>query len=475
MPFLKVYISSLFLLCALNAFPQSQNKIIKQTLKEATLNFDHEDYYHAWPLYQKVLNYEPKNEPAGLNSAVCLFNLNYPVDSLVRLIPNLSASSLNDSKFYLAKIKHLQEQFDDAIILLEKYLTSKQKKHLQVNEDPTYLLNVCKNAKAYLKLPHRSVIKNMGAQINSEEADDVPVIVPDESTLYFTSRRQTKPNDKKDVSNRYYEDIYISYKKNSVWENAQNVGSPINTQTHDACVAISPDAQSMIIYRNSPDLRSGDLYLAKMGTEGKWENPVIMGPEINSQFIETSACFTNDTATLYFTSNRPGGYGGKDIYRIKKLPNGKWALPYNLGPDINTLYDEEAPYLHPDETTFYFSSKGHSTMGNYDVFKSTLDGENKFTQPENLGYPINSVADDVNFIMSINGQTGYYSSVRKESFGQSDIYQIDTRFGDNNLVVKHGTAFKKDVPAKIKITLVDNDAGGINGIYYSNPITGKFI
>jgi hypothetical protein len=201
-----------------------------------------------------------------------------------------------------------------------------------------------------------------------------------------------------------------------------------------------------------------------------------MAKEINSQFIETSACFSNDTNEIYFISNRPGGYGGKDIYRLRKLPNGRWAMPFNLGPNINTAYDEDSPYLHPDNVTLYYSSKGHNTMGEYDVFKSVLDPEtNVFTKAENLGYPINDVGNDIFFVLSVDGQRGYYSSLKEETFGSNDIYTIDTRFGDNDLKVKHGIAYKDGVPSKVKITLLDNEGKAINGTYNSNPKTGKFI
>ncbi|MGZ4044529.1 MAG: hypothetical protein ACXVO9_15095, partial [Bacteroidia bacterium] len=173
---------------------------------------------------------------------------------------------------------------------------------------------------------------------------------------------------------------------------------------------------------------------------------------------------------------RPGGYGGKDIYRIKHLPNGKWAMPYNLGPEINTQYDEDAPFIHPDGVTMYFSSKGHNTMGNYDVFKSVLDLEtNQFSKAENLGYPINTVSNDIFFVMSVDGQRGYYSSIKEDTYGDNDIYEIDTRFGDNDLKVKHGMAYKNETPAKVKITLLDNEGNTVNGTYFSNPKTGKFI
>ena len=117
----------------------------------------------------------------------------------------------------------------------------------------------------------------------------------------------------------------MSHKTNGAWGPAENIGKPVNTEENDGCVAISPDGYKMIVYRSTPDGINGNLYETKLNSKGKWETPVVFGLEINSQYHESSACFTNDTSIMYFCSTRPGGYGGKDIYRIKRLPNGKWS------------------------------------------------------------------------------------------------------------------------------------------------------
>lgn len=474
----KKYILFCFIFCTAFVFAQTKEnkKKVKELLKEAQLSFDIEDHLRAWNTYRKVLILDPKNEKAGVNSAISFFKLDYSLDSAQFFLQALNSSTLIDAKYYLAKVKHLQKNFDEAIQLLVDYNKESPKKRLHNVEETSYLIDVCKAAKILINKPHRSVINNMGPEINSIYADYVPVMVPDENTLYFTSRREGSSNNKKDAYGNFYEDVYVATKEKGKWNKVENVKAPINSETNDACVAISPDGQSMIIFRTSPDQVTGDLFITKLGIDNKWEPLQKMAKEINSQFIETSACFSNDTSQMYFSSDRPGGYGGKDIYRIKKLPNGRWALPFNLGPNINTLYDEDSPYLHPDNVTLYFSSKGHNTMGNYDVFKSIFNPEtNQFSKAENLGYPINNVGNDIFFVLSVDGQRGYYSSLKEETIGNVDIYQIDTRFGDNDLKVKHGMAFKDDMPSKVKITLLDNEGNAVNGTYNSNPKTGKFI
>lgn len=468
----------LFLLCSLvgNSQTKSEKKTIKKALKEAQEYIYIEDYAAAWREYRKALAIDPKNDLASVNGAFCIFKLNYDADSAARLSSNLTVSKMPDAKYFLAKIKHHQRSFDEAISLLDHYNVTPAKERLVSIEETNYFINVCKNAKAFIAKPHLSIIKNIGPEINSPYPDYVPVILPDESALFFTSKRDGGAENLKNNDNNFFEDVYVSYKKNDKWEKAKNIGPPINSETNDACVAISPDGQRMIIYRTSKDMISGDLYLSQLMPDNKWGPLEKMGPEINSQYIETSACFSNDISEIYFSSNRPGGYGGKDIYRVKKRPDGLWAEPYNLGPAINTTRDEDAPFLHPDGVTLYFSSQGHNTMGEYDVFRSVLNlDDNQFSKAENLGYPINDVGNDIFFVLSVDGQRGYYSSHKKDTYGGVDIYQIDTRFGDNDLQVQQGIAKVNNIPGRVSITLFDKENNRLNGNYYSNSENGKFI
>lgn len=473
-----ITLAFLFGVAAFSASAQnkSDKKVIKRSLKDAQNFIYSEDYAAAWNEYRQVLALDKKNEVAGVNGAFCLYKLNYEADSSFRLVPVLTTAQSPDAKYFLARIKHSQRSFDEAISLLEHYNTTPPKDRLVNMEETNYFLSVCKNAKNYTARPHRSIIKNIGPAINSRFQDYVPVILPDESAMYFTSKRDNGNEDNRNTDNNYFEDVYVSHRRDSVWQPAVNVGEPINSETNDACVAISPDGQRMIVYRTAKDQLTGDLYITSLMQDNKWGPLEKMGDEINSQYIETSACFSNDVSEIYFSSNRPGGYGGKDIYRVKKRPDGQWAVPQNLGPAVNSLRDEDAPFLHPDGITLYFSSKGHSTMGEYDVFKSVLNTENnQFSQAENLGYPINDVGNDIFFVLSVDGQRGYYSSNKKDSYGGIDIYQIDTRFGDNDLQVQRGVATVNDIPGRVSITLFDAETNQLNGNYYSNSSTGKFV
>src|SRR6185369_11165079 len=139
---------------------------------------------------------------------------------------------------------------------------------------------------------------------------------------------------------------------------------------------------------------------------------------------ESHACLTNDGNTIYFVSDRPGGFGGRDIYRCVKLPNGAWSKALNVGPVINTEYDEDGGFMHPDGKTFFFASKGHKTMGGFDIMFSILDEDNKFTEPFNLWHPINTPDDDVFYTTSHDGKRAYFSSAKEGGYGEKDIYMI---------------------------------------------------
>ena len=154
------------------------------------------------------------------------------------------------------------------------------------------------------------------------------------------------------------------------------------------------------------------------------ESTKVLENNVNSKYWETTANLDLYHNILLFVSDREGGYGGRDIWMVKKLPNGNWTKPQNLGEPINTEYDEESPYLHPDGKTLYFSSVGHKSMGGFDIFKSTLNKDLTWSAPVNIGYPINTVSDDLFFTPTVSGNNALFSSYRDEGKGDYDIYEL---------------------------------------------------
>src|SRR5690606_24474694 len=197
---------------------------------------------------------------------------------------------------------------------------------------------------------------------------------------------------------------------------------PINNAYHNSNLAISADVSTLFLFN---DEGNGDIYFSDL-IDGKWSVPQPLPGIINSSFQEKSITISSDEKTLYFSSDRPGGYGGLDIYKATLDSKGDWSNVKNLGPIINTEFDDDGPFIDYDGVTFYFSSKGHKGMGGHDIFKSVFNPQsNEWSEPQNLGYPINTPDDDIYFVASPkDDKRAYYSSVREDGMGYTDIYMI---------------------------------------------------
>lgn len=310
--------------------------------------------------------------------------------------------------------------FDKAIKVFEAYIDS-----MGTSASPYQLaradkaIRECEAGMELIKNPVRVRIENLGPNINSKFADYAPVLTEDENKIMFTSRREgTTGNLVDPTDSMYLEDIYLSYRVDGDWAPARNVGRPINSTEHDGTINLSPDGKKLLIYRT---VGGGDVFeSSQQGIE--WSAPKGI-KEINSKWYENHAAYSIDGKTLFFISNRDdsSGIGSKDIYVADVSDNGKIANIRNAGEIINTKYEEDGVFCHPDGKTIYFSSRGHNTMGGFDIFKTTFE-DGRFTSPVNVGYPINSPEDDVFFILSKDGKRAYFSSYRDEGFGDKDIY-----------------------------------------------------
>ncbi|MBL4657346.1 MAG: PD40 domain-containing protein [Flavobacteriales bacterium] len=318
-------------------------------------------------------------------------------------------------------------------------------------------------------------IINIGKAINSSFADYHPLITADESVMYFTARRDNTTGGKIDPNfNIYYEDIYFSKKIDGKWSQARNLGLPINTAGHDAATGLSPDGQSLFVYRDA------NIYQSKLDGE-VWTNPEKLNKNINSKYKETAACFSFDGLTMYFISDRIGGQGGLDIYKSKLDKKGEWGAAQNLGSVVNSSANEEAVFMHPDGKTLYFSSQGHGSMGGYDIFSAVYNEKSKsWSRPVNIGAPINTSGDDVFFVLAANGEKGYYSSSKTGGSGEKDIYEILflKKAIKPELTLYKGTVTNdknEPVEADIEVTVVDSETDEVFAKTKSNKATGDFL
>ena len=329
-------------------------------------------------------------------------------------------------------------------------------------------------AEEQLQYPEIVNIINLGDAINTEAHEYVPLISANEELIIFTSRRE-EDSKTMDPLGEPFENVYYSKSIDArTWSPAKLLEGKVNTDGHDACVGLSPDGNTLYIFRTNENQVGGDLY-ESLFIDNKWITPVRMSKNINGLYsIEPSASISLDGSTFYFSSNREGGFGGFDLYRVIKLPNGEWSLPLNLGPGVNTIFDEDAPYIHPDGTSLYFSSKGFQNMGGYDIFKS-VSKDDVFQSPVNLGAPTNSTKDDIYFTIPANEQHGYYSSGKKGGYGKQDIYRIDYLERSLRQSVIAAKVTLNGTPSFSEISLIDLETGEMVGVYSSNPTTGKFI
>jgi outer membrane protein OmpA-like peptidoglycan-associated protein len=377
--------------------------------------------------------------------------------------------------FYLGQAYHFNNKFDQAIDAFNKFREYTDPKDLNLASEINRQIEFCINGKMLSEAPVAMEVKNLGKNINSAFPEYAPVISADESVLIFTSRRNNSTGGKIAEDGGFFEDIYISYNNNGEWSEPQSIGTNINTAGHEATIGLSVDGQQLFIYKD--DNGDGNIYYSKLDGD-TWQTPVKLSDNVNSKSWESHATISSDGNTLYFTSDRKGGFGGRDIYFSRRLPNGDWGLPINMGPKINTPYDEEGPFIHPDNRTLFFSSKGHNSMGGFDVFISIKDDNGNWSQAMNMGFPLNSSDDDVFYVLSADGKRAYYSSFKEDGYGEKDLYMASfIEFKEKPLALVKGTV--KDaygnVPKDVVIIVTDNESGETIGTYIPNSKTGNYL
>jgi outer membrane protein OmpA-like peptidoglycan-associated protein len=241
---------------------------------------------------------------------------------------------------------------------------------------------------------------------------------------------------------------------------------------------ISSDGQKMLIFMGAITDPGSLFMISKSGDT--WSKPALINPVINTpKYLESTASITPDGKTIYFASDRMGGQGGLDIWRTSMQANGAWSTPVNLGPEVNSKANEDAPFIHPDQKTLFFTSDGHNTMGGRDVFVSRLSGT-QWKAPENMGYPVNTTANDNYFTLIADGTRAYFSSDRKGGLGGQDIYYLDMPADAANipLTMIKGKILNAETgkPMPTKIYLVDNQTNKkLDFVYDPDPETGNYL
>jgi outer membrane protein OmpA-like peptidoglycan-associated protein len=376
--------------------------------------------------------------------------------------------------FYLdlGDLYYQDEQLKKSIAVFEKYHTTVRDAR-QKSEVNLKILQA-KHALLIMRTERQVSIKQLEPNVNTEYTEYNPVVSADESVMAFTGLRPNTGRTR--TGEKMIEEIFISQNQLGAWSVPQKI--EVKVETNLGTAGLSADGQEMIIYlQTGPG--NGDLFIMRKEGSG-WGRPTPMGDNINTRFNETTASLTPDGKTLYFASDRPGGYGGLDIYKSEKEADGSWGKAANLGPNINSKYDEDAPFIHPNQQILFFTSNNpEKSIGGKDILKSDLQA-NGWGPSVNMGYPINTTSNDNYFTLIADGSRGYFSSDRKGSMGGQDIYQLEMPedYETIPLTMIKGRILDAEThkPLPTKIYMVDNQTKEkIDYVYNPNPATGDYL
>ncbi len=429
-------------------------------------------YYFAQLLAEKLMLYKPESPNYNYRIGFIIMQLNgdyrkaipYLEKAVSDTDKNWDAISIkeksapNDSYYYLAKAYHLNNELDKAQENYAAFNNASIKKSPLIKDSELAQKQVVV-ARKNLANPTKGKITNLGSTVNTKYPEYSPVVSLDGSAIYYTSRRpwDNKASEKY-VNNRLNlnpEDIYVSYMElDSTW----GIGTRLlfcEADRNEASVSVSTDERRLLLYKD--DKGFGDIFYTDFYASRFKDIKPIDIPGLNTDAWETHAVISPDGMSLFFVSDREGGYGGRDLYYMSKKADGTWTEPKNMGPSINTAYEEDAPFVSFDNRTLYFGSNGPTSMGGFDIFYTKLDTDNTWSAPVNMGVPYNSTNDDLFYTTTIDGTRGYLTSFRADSKGDKDIYEIKSdKIGIENIAVLKGkikTVGDKPIPEDIAVLI----------------------
>jgi outer membrane protein OmpA-like peptidoglycan-associated protein len=483
-----------FCLLAVSGLFAGNSRDFEKKFDRAEVLYKGGNFSNALPMYLELYRSDSTNFNICYKLGACYLRTGKSYDKAVHFLEKAVGGAAADfmdetvkerraplnSHKLLGDAYHMNYRFDDAIASYEKYrqlLQSNRVHNRELVKEIARKIEMCKTGRELMAHPAEVKIVNLGTSINSSHPDYSPRLSADQSTMIFTSRRPENTGGKTYDGGQYFEDIYIATRRGDQWGKAQNIGWPINTVGNEAAIGISADGQEILIYKD--DMGDGNIYSSRLEGD-KWSQPKKLNSYINSPYWEPSAFLSADGLSLFFVSDRPGGHGGTDIYRSRRAPGGDWGRPVNLGPAVNSPYDEHSPYIHPDGATLFYSSKGHNTMGGYDVFftRATQNDDRTWAKPTNVGYPINTPGDDAFYMVSTDKQTAYYSSMMKDAVGDKDIYLVTfSESISSPLALLKGKVYSTgtETASNVVITVTDNETNEVEGVYYANPKTGEYL
>jgi hypothetical protein len=456
---------------------------------KAKIKFEQENYSEAVKLFETVLSNNPALHELRYVAGVCYI---YDANNLGKSLQYIHKARPKAGEIdgYFFNLAYALEKNDSVTKAIENYniaLSLEEKKILKSTkliEEIKYRINRCKKINEFKNKQNSVKTKNIGKPVNSNASEYCPLITSNESVMIFTYRGPKSKGGKQILKGRepdgsenlelFFEDIFISQKINdSLWSEPEGIQN-LNTNLHDAAVCLKSDGSELFVYKNI-GAGKGDLYLSKL-INNTFSKPVFQAG-LNSAEWEGSACFIPNSNKIIFASERKGGFGGKDLYIAERLKNNTWGNIKNLGPVINSKYNEDAPFVTTDGKILFFSSDNSSSFGGYDIFRSDLKAD-QWQAPYNLGAPINTTNDDKFFIVRADGKVGYYSSYKKGGKGEQDIYKIEPGIPGIPVELLEVNGFvtvdNKPVAASIEInSLVKTNK--YKSVLSTNKSTGTFL
>lgn len=475
------------ILFAISVIPLNSQIVLRDkhhgTFRRGIAAADQRDFSRAIELFSEILAESPNHVDALTQLGVTFIDSNQKLDSAILVFRKVLSIIPEQDLFdpfgiyvqqMMARAYSLRHEPDKALEILSHLKDSTRFDDLLI--ELTHDINQATNAKILLNNPIALKISNPGANINSFYDDHSPLVCITGKRMFFTSRRPVG-KDRLLPDGQYPENIFMSEFDGENWQTPTPVPELIKRNEHASILSLSPDGEQLFLYKTEGGLTK-NIYVSHL-IDNKWQEPVKLPAPINSAWDETHASLSPDRNTLYFTSNRPGGFGGLDIYSVRKDAYGSWEEPVNLGPSINSPHDEESPMMHPDGQTLYFISDGHASMGGFDVFYSHKLHNGQWAQAVNLGYPINSADDDLFFLPTLDKSQAYMSSYRfSEGHGQPNIYQVSfSNEESGSLAVIEGTVKNQgNLPlSQLRILVWRESDNAQVGDYRPNPVSGKYL
>jgi tetratricopeptide (TPR) repeat protein len=472
----KYLLYALTLMCTASLQGQTRSEF-REMFVSAEGDILFEDYAEALPKYLNLLQFYPENYNYYFRIGQCYLNtagekdksISFLETAAMNINPEYRAGKFRetgapyDALYFLANAYRISNDLDKAV---ETYTLFMQNVDPEVYDTNLvrFQIEACYNAREMMKKPVYVIEKNLGDRINQRFSEFNPVVSSDEQSMLFTRELQ------------FYDAVFWTTKINGQWSTPVNLTPELGIDQDYYTSSLTGDGKTLLLYRI--DRFDGNIYQSRL-TGDKWSDVEKLNDNINTKYWESHATLARDGRRLYFTSNRKESLGGLDIFVSERDSTGAWGPAKNLGPVINTEYNEDTPFLANNDRTLFFSSRGHHNIGGYDIFRSDLDEKGEWGAPVNIGYPVNTTDDDLFFMPMGKGNRGYLSRFSTEGQGKMDIltYDIYSELNPRNFFITGRAGISNllsEYQQSVEVTAVNNADTKRVISAFTNPVTGLY-